>query len=162
METIKVRIKKCRKPTYWYDDLIGKEFEVKINGLDKENYIVQNKGEVYFIGVDDCEVIETSKEDKVLLGYECPMDFKEYGVSKGEVFKRVQGAYSVSNNKCTARLPKEIVETWKPVFKPKEKTQRELDNEEIKRIEVEIMKSDKTISEYLIENGYYIGKRTKE
>ena len=165
METIKVRIKKCESRVFWYHDLVGKEFIVIAEnqiGYEAENNILNG----HTIRKEECEVIETSKEDKEIIGYKCPMDLFAGAIRIGAIFKRLDFDDTLYNSpdlrNVWHHLPKEIVETWKPIYKDKEKTQRELDNEEILRIEVEIMKSDKTISEYLIEGSYYIGKRTKK
>ena len=169
METIKVRIKKCSQKHWWYNSRIEQELLLPLDER-KDRYIVaEDTNDIYnnlFILKSDCEVIETSKEDKEIIGYKCPMDLFAGAIRIGAIFKRLDFDDTLYNSpdlrNVWHHLPKEIVETWKPIYKDKEKTQRELDNEEILRIEVEIMKSDKTISEYLIEGGYFIGKRTKE
>lgn len=55
-------------------------------------------------------------------GYLVPCDMFEGKVLKGTVYITcgVLGAYCPANNRDLFLLPKEIVETWEPYFKPKE------------------------------------------
>jgi hypothetical protein len=61
-ESLKVRIIKASKPTYWYADKIGCEYPVSfvpaanVRGIDDGYYIVHNTLES--IDKFDCEVIE--------------------------------------------------------------------------------------------------------
>ena len=165
METIKVRIKKCESRVFWYQDLVGKEFIVIAEnqiGYEVENNILNG----HTIRKEDCEVIETSKEDEIPIGYK-PKE--EYIKAIDDICRKWIDIIFLPDQIMTNLISISkftdlgVIYIWfEPVYKPKEKTQRELDNEEILRIGVEIMKSDKTISEYLIEGSYYIGKRTKK
>ena len=143
--------------------------EIRINlddGYYRVMYVAKFQDAIYVLHCFKKKSRVTSKEDKEIVGYKCPMDLFAGAIRIGAIFKRLDFDDTLYNSpdlrNVWHHLPKEIVETWKPIYKDKEKTQRELDNEEILRIEVEIMKSDKTISEYLIEDSYYIGKRTKK
>jgi hypothetical protein len=57
---VKVRIIKASKPTYWYADRIGEEYEAVLHEPDDLDYEVVGEvnGFYCFIGVDDCEVVE--------------------------------------------------------------------------------------------------------
>jgi hypothetical protein len=61
-----------------------------------------------------------------IVGYECPMDLWGQHVRKGEVFILVDTNslyyYPTKLRKDWACIPREIVETWKPVFKQTSKT----------------------------------------
>lgn len=58
-------------------------------------------------------------EEKEIIGYEAPMDLFDGKVKKGDIFKLFQTQYRAKSNGefVGGFLPKEIVETWAPVYK---------------------------------------------
>ncbi len=57
---------------------------------------------------------------KNIIGYKTPIDFKEWSIPKGTIFKRVDNAYNCELGGISGRMPKEIVETWEPIYEEKE------------------------------------------
>lgn len=59
-----------------------------------------------------------SQMDKKIIGYKCPQDYYEGAVKKGDIVSLACSGtvlYSVNSN-STFTFPKEIVETWEPVY----------------------------------------------
>jgi hypothetical protein len=64
------------------------------------------------------------KSERKIIGYKCPMDIFGKKVKAGDLFKLTQDTTQYYHEKHTnsCRLPKEIVETWEPVYEePKPK-----------------------------------------
>lgn len=62
-----------------------------------------------------------SQMDKKIIGYKCPQDYYEGAVKKGDIVSLACSGtvlYSVNGN-STFTFPKEIVETWEPVYEEK-------------------------------------------
>lgn len=60
---IKVKINKCKKSTYWYNDLIGKEIEVcyepmEIDGI--EQYVCCDLSRIRYILKEDCNISDST------------------------------------------------------------------------------------------------------
>jgi hypothetical protein len=70
---MRVKVIKASEDVYWYAKHIGEEFEVE-DGIDGDAYLVidSNIGVDYYIGKNDCEVI--NKENKIMTKYETMCD----------------------------------------------------------------------------------------
>lgn len=64
----------------------------------------------------------TTEDSKKIIGYKCPMDLFEGKVKKGDSFTRFinSTSYTPEGFNGTYSIPKEIVETWEPVYETKE------------------------------------------
>lgn len=60
-------------------------------------------------------------QERKLLGYKCPMDLFDGKVKAGELYKLVsdETEYYPPNYTNSCRLPRELVETWEPVYEEK-------------------------------------------
>jgi hypothetical protein len=55
--------------------------------------------------------------EKKIIGYKCPQDLFEGKVKKGELYIKISDSYGPKNTPASRlELPKEIVETWEPVY----------------------------------------------
>ena len=61
---MKVKIKSCLKPSFWYVNSIGKEFSVQ--DFDKRSYYVILPSEGSLIRKVDCEIIEQSFVEQII------------------------------------------------------------------------------------------------
>jgi hypothetical protein len=52
-----------------------------------------------------------------IIGYLCPMDLFDGEVKKGEIYITTHGAhYTINGRGFDYKMPKEIVETWQPIY----------------------------------------------
>ena len=57
--------------------------------------------------------METNKK---IIGYRCPVDIHGGKVKKGTIYTKIDNDWFGHNNTTGWYLPKEIVETWEPVY----------------------------------------------
>lgn len=86
---------------------------------DKRNFGGTN---YYMFKLTDLNKL-TNMEEQEIEGYEAPTDLFNGLVKKGDLYVKITDSYGVKNNPVQRlEIPKEIVETWKPVYKTKEQT----------------------------------------
>ena len=133
-------------------------------------YFLKTKHNDYFFstvkdGLSLIPLTSLTEEQGEIIGYECPMDLRNGLIPKGTMY--VKDTFAKEFYHCHIemkeyRMEKEIVETWKPIYKVK--TQREIDHEIIDGCEKEFMKAPffDDFFDYLKENNYAIVKREYE
>ena len=68
------------------------------------------------------ESLIDSKEERSIIGYKCPTDLFGGLVKRDSLFTKITDSYGpLGTPVARLELPKEIVETWEPVFKSEEK-----------------------------------------
>lgn len=133
---------------------------------DKENdYWFSHENSDY----ENIPLTSLTEEQVEIIGYECPMDLYGDKIKKGDrillEFKRdiLNEYYIEFVGNAPVTLPVELVESWKPIYAPKVKTQREIDHELIDKISINVYGVSNTeFSDYLKENNYAIVKREYE
>lgn len=93
-------------------------------GMIKKEYIEISFQDFKDYVLDEVGFIKHNTMKKKIIGYRCPMDMFESKVKKGDIFSRNgfmddildYHPLKINPKRRTFLLPKEIVETWEPVY----------------------------------------------